>query len=88
MSHQTAKRLIIGLVVVLGVLVIAAGGGVSLAAFGLPALCLYLCYRIVRGGFTRSQSAKLNAFGWIGCVVLILVALAVLQWGLERLGLN
>jgi hypothetical protein len=88
MSQQTAKWLTIGLVVVLGVLVIAAGGGAALAVFGVPLVCLYFCYRIVRGGFTRSQSAKLNAFGWIGCVVLILVALAALQWGLERLGLN
>jgi len=38
------------------------------------ALCGYLAYRIIRGGFEKPQSKKLNAFGVIACVLLLLVA--------------
>ena len=80
------RYLTIGLVLILSVLVIAAGGGVGLFVVVFPIACAYLCYRIIRGGFTNSQSTKLSIFGWIGCVILVVLALRCVQWALEVFG--
>ena len=80
------RYLTIGLVLILSVLVIAAGGGVGLFVVVFPIACAYLCYRIIRGGFTNSQSTKLSIFGWIGCVILVVLALSCVQWALEVFG--
>jgi hypothetical protein len=39
----------------------------------LVLLCGYVAYRAIRGGFGRSQSDRLNVFGVLGCLVLLLV---------------
>jgi hypothetical protein len=80
------RYLTIGLVLILSVVVIAAGGGVGLFVVVFPIVCAYLCYRIIRGGFTNSQSTKLSIFGWIGCVILVVLALRCVQWALEVFG--
>jgi hypothetical protein len=40
----------------------------------------YLAYRSIRGGFDRSQSKRLNIFGYLGCFLIIVYALAILSW--------
>ena len=42
---------------------------VSIIGLGL----LYLAYRIIRNGFARPQSERLNVFGVIGCIVILIV---------------
>ncbi|MEW6452732.1 MAG: hypothetical protein AB1490_18920 [Pseudomonadota bacterium] len=39
--------------------------------------CGYGAYRAFRGGFQRSQSDKLNVYGIIGCIVLLIIAASV-----------
>ena len=34
---------------------------------------LYLAYRIIRNGFARPQSERLNVFGVIGCILILIV---------------
>jgi multisubunit Na+/H+ antiporter MnhF subunit len=84
---MTPKQMTIGLVLVLAAVVIAAGGGAALFAVAFPVVGGYLAYRIIRGGFTHSQSAKLNFFGWVGCCILVILAIWFAQWVLRMLGL-
>lgn len=83
---MTPKQMTIGLLVVLVVVLVAAGGGGALLVFAIPLGCGYLAYRIIRGGFARPQSTRLNVFGWIGCGILLLVAVWFAEWGLRLIG--
>jgi hypothetical protein len=47
----------------------------------LCALCAYLAYRAIKGGFERSQSERLNGYG-IFAIVLFLVI--ILSWVSEH----
>jgi len=38
---------------------------------------LYLAYRIIRNGFLHPQSKRLNGFGVLGCIVLLVAGLLV-----------
>jgi hypothetical protein len=44
----------------------------------LAILLLYLGYRAIRGGFRHPQSARLNGYGILACVLLLLLALSYL----------
>jgi hypothetical protein len=52
---------------------------VGLLSFALVALLLYLAWRAIRGGFERPQSERLNTFGVIGGVVLLLAILSLVS---------
>jgi hypothetical protein len=39
---------------------------------------LFLAYRIIRNGFIHPQSKRLNGFGILGCVLLVLVAVTLI----------
>ncbi len=41
------------------------------------ALVVFLAYRAIRGGFERAQSIKLNVYGIIGCIVLLILVLSL-----------
>lgn len=75
-----------GLVLVLSVVVIAAGGGIGLFVVVVPIVCAYFCYRIIRGGFRNSQSTKLTLYGWIGLAILVVLALNCILWALQEFG--
>ena len=47
--------------------------------FLLTGLCGYGAYRAIRGGFGRPQSDKLTGYGIVGCIVLVLVAVWLIQ---------
>jgi hypothetical protein len=52
---------------------------VGLLSFALVALLLYLAWRAIRGGFEHPQSDRLNIFGVIGGVVLLLAILSLVS---------
>jgi hypothetical protein len=79
------RYLTIGLVLILSVVVIAAGG-VGLIVVVVPIVCAYFCYRIIRGGFTKSQSTKMTLYGWIGLAILVVLALNCILWALQEFG--
>ena len=39
----------------------------------------YGAYRAVRGGFERSQSERLTGYGIIGCVVLLMIVMGLIE---------
>jgi hypothetical protein len=43
----------------------------------------YGAYRIIRGGFERSQSERLTGYGIIGCVVFLFVAFSFILYLFE-----
>ena len=47
-----------------------------LIALGL----LYLAYRIIRNGFARSQSERLNIYGYFGLYVIFCLVVALVEW--------
>jgi len=49
----------------------------SLLWLAVVLLCAYGAYRAIRGGFARPQSARLNGYGIVGCIVLLIVALSL-----------
>ena len=48
----------------------------TLFLFLLACLGVYAAFRIVRGGFARPQSERLNAYGVIACAVLLILAMS------------
>jgi prolipoprotein diacylglyceryltransferase len=44
----------------------------------------YGAYRIIRGGFRKPQSQKLNVFGILGYVIMILLAAWLVAFVAER----
>lgn len=51
----------------------------ALFFYACAALLLYLAWRAIRGGFERPQSERLNTFGVIGGVVLLLAILSLVS---------
>lgn len=39
----------------------------------------YGAYRAIRGGFERSQSERLTGYGIIGCVVLLMIVMGLID---------
>jgi len=39
----------------------------------------YGAYRAIRGGFERSQSERLTGYGIIGCVVLLMIVMGLIE---------
>jgi multisubunit Na+/H+ antiporter MnhB subunit len=51
----------------------------TLIALGL----LYLAYRIIRNGFARPQSEKLNLYGVFGAYLIFCLVVGLVQWLLQ-----